>query len=144
MSAFVVNPSHICALVHWSVTPKPGHYPGAGRAPLRYYWNGSSHQISGNEQRVASVLHAANVRSVNARYQDNISADGFKYRAPTSSKLRNLSPIQILKANHCYAYQACETDDWQQSEAFAIIAAIEQEAICTLPGYDAADYELID
>jgi hypothetical protein len=38
----------------------------------------------------------------------------------------------------CYAYQACETSDWHETEAYAIMQYLKQRAIRNLPGYDDA------
>jgi hypothetical protein len=135
MSAYVVDPAHIKALVFWSAE-------GARR--VSYYWEGKRRDIQGNEARIASVLHSENVRSVNARYESHDTADGFRYSAPKSRALRSLSPIAIIKACHGYAYQACESDEWETSEAHAIIGAIEAHAVRMLPGYDSAAWSLSD
>ena len=124
MSAFIVPDYHINALVSWAIQ-RHGHNA------ISYYWQGSRRQIRGNESRVASVLHAENVRSVNARYQDSTPAHGFKFERV--SNLLNL--VDVIKACHGYAYQACEASDWEQSEANAIIQGIEQAAVRSLPGY---------
>ena len=48
-------------------------------------------------------------------------------------------PVQVLKACACYSYQACEHEDWEQSEAFRFIRSLQRRAINALPGYrDAA------
>jgi hypothetical protein len=43
--------------------------------------------------------------------------------------------VDVIKACHGYIYQACEADDWKDTEAHAIINAIEGAAIRSLPGY---------
>jgi len=48
--------------------------------------------------------------------------------------------VQTLKAIACFDYQACETDDWQQSEAFAFCEALRDRAINKLPGYSEAKW----
>ena len=127
MSAYVVSDAHINALVAWAVAKQ-----------VSYYWNGRRRDIQGDEQRIASVLYAENVRSVNARYRENETANGFRYvRKATDTKRE---PVAIIKACHCYSYQACETDDWQQSEAFAVVESINDMAQRNLPGYDAAEW----
>ncbi len=127
MSAYVVAPNHINGLISWARSRVIG---GA----LTYYWQGRRRDIRGDEARCASVLYAENVRSVSSRYNDAEPAHGFAFR-PTFCEV---NPVQIIKACHCYAYQACESDEWETSEARAIVDAIEAAAIRALPGYDAA------
>ena len=125
MSAYVVPAFHINALVTWAA----GKY---GMNEVSYYWGGRRRLVRGDEARIASVLYAENVRSVNSRYQEHDPAHGFKFKRVSAM----LNPIDVIKACHGYGYQACETSDWEQSEAFAIIVAIEQAAIRALPGYE--------
>ena len=122
MSAYLVPGYHIDALVTYAALTGGG---------LSYYWQGSRRAIRGDEARVASVLYAENVRSVNARYAQHDSAHGHRYR-PVLPMLR---AIDIIKACHGYAYQACETDDWESTEAAAVVRAIEAGAVRMLPGY---------
>lgn len=125
MSAFVMHPFHINALVSWAANRQ-------GHLVVSYYWGNRWHEIRNDEQRIASVLHAENVRSVNYRYNEKEAAEPFKYER-TSNRL---TLIDIIKACHGYAYQACETPDWEDTEAHAIIEAIEACAVRSLPGYD--------
>ena len=65
MSAFLVDDYHINALVSWAA----GRH---GHQAITYYWSGSRRDIRHDPRRVASVLFAENVRSVNARYSRDI------------------------------------------------------------------------
>lgn len=124
MSAYVVPDFHINALVSWAAGRN-------GSNAVSYYWGGCRRNVRGDEKRISSVLYAENVRSVNARYSDSDPAHGFVFKS-----LPNLlNPIDVIKGCHGYGYQACEADGYEQSEAFAIIAGIEQSAIRSLPGY---------
>ena len=126
MSANICPDFHINALVTWAANKH-------GNNSVSYYWQGSHRPLRGDAQRIASVLYAENVRSVNARYEACDPAHGFSY-VPTSHNL--LNPVDVIKACHGYSYQACETSDWEQTEAHAIIKGIERCAIRALPGYD--------
>lgn len=125
MSAYLVPDFHINAIVSWA-----GSRNGINTAT--YYWAGKRRDIRNDEARIASVLFAQNVRSVNYRYREAEPAHGFKFKRVVNV----LNPIDVIKGCHGYAYQACETDDWEQTEAFAIIMGIERAAIQALPGYD--------
>lgn len=133
MSAYLVPAAHINALVAWA---ENRHGSGA----VSYFYAGARRQVRNDAKRIASVLYAENVRSVNSRYKECDSAHGFVYRP----NLIDLSAVQVLKALDGYSYQACETGDWEDSEAFAIVAGIRSAAIHALPGYDAASTWSID
>jgi hypothetical protein len=135
MSAFIVSDYHINALVTWAANR---HAFNA----VTYYWAGRSRDVRSDPQRIANVLYAENVRSVNARYDDAEPAHGFNYvgTGRTGLSAYRLSPVQIIKACHCLAYQSCETSDWEDTEAFAILRGIEDAAVRSLAGYDEADW----
>lgn len=125
MSAYIVPDYHINALVSWAA----GRH---GSNAVSYYWNGKRREVRNDEKRIASVLYAENVRSANARYKEAGAAHGFTFKRVPNM----LNPIDVIKACHGYGYQACEAEGHEQSEAFAVIAAIAQSAIRALPGYD--------
>lgn len=127
MSSYIVPDHHLNTLITWA------NRQGQGPRAVTYYWQGKRRNFTDDIERCASVLYAENVRSVNARYQDDTPAHGFVFRFV---RVEHLRPVDIIKACHGYAYQACDTNDWEQSEAFAMVQAIEQAAIRALPGYD--------
>ncbi len=133
MSAYIVPAAHINALVAWA---EGRHGSGA----VSYFYAGARRQVRNDAKRISSVLYAENVRSVNSRYKQCDAAHGFVYKP----NLIDLTPVQVLKALDGYSYQACETADWEQSEAFAIVEGIRRAAINALPGYDAAETWSID
>lgn len=125
MSAFIVPDYHINALVSWAASRH-------GSTAVSYYWGNRRREVRNDEKRIASVLYAENVRSVNSRYSEADPAHGFVFKRVANM----LNPIDVIKACHGYSYQACEAEGWEESEAFAIINGIEQSAIRALPGYD--------
>lgn len=127
MSAYVVSAYHINALVTYANLERIG-----------YFWQGKRRDVREDPRRIASVLYAENVRSVNARYNDAAPAHGHEYRI----ELSHLSHIGAIKACHGLAYQSCETDDWGDTEAYAILQAIEGWAVRQLPEYADAEWEL--
>lgn len=46
----------------------------------------------------------------------------------------------IMRRLHCYDYQACETPDYPESWAAAVMRQIREAAILHLPGYDEAPW----
>lgn len=129
MSAFVVSDTHINTLVSF-----------ASLHQATYSHSGVYKRIKDREQDVAALLYAANVRSVNHRYDETEPFGNFVFRWVINLP----STLAILKACDCYEYQACETDDYPQSEAAAVINAIRAWAIPRLPGYDDEPWEIPD
>lgn len=86
------------------------------------------------------LLYAANVASVNYRYdnRDGETVDHIPHYR--HSDMRNIRPVQVLKALACYEYQACETPDWEDSEAHAFCEALRHRMIQVLPGYEEATW----
>jgi hypothetical protein len=125
MSAYIVPDYHINALVSWAANRH-------GINVVSYWWAGDRYELRHNEQRIASVLYAENVRSVNFRYSESTTASGFRFKNVMTHMLK---AVDVIKACHGYIYQACEADDWKDTEARAIINAIEQAAIHSLLGY---------
>lgn len=134
MSAYVVTDFHINGLVTWAAMHN-------GNDKVSYYWEGRRRYIQDDEQRVASVLYAQNVRSVNSRYSEAEPAHGFKFKDVLGSIMHH-TQVEIIKACHCYDYQSCQNDDWPQTEAHAIVKAIEDAAIRRLSGYEDAAWGL--
>jgi len=129
MSAFVVSDEHICALVSYG-----------GIHDVRVFERDGGHVIAGNEQETAEILLAANVASVNYRYDENepVPPIEFHFERPDER-----TAIEIIKACDCFDYQACERPDYRQSLAATIVEAIRENAIRAVPGYDEAPREII-
>lgn len=133
MSSFLVSDFHVNTLVRWA------EYHG-----VRYYFRAEGaqsatwHEVAADPQRVAELLHAANVRGVGARYGEDGDGPGFTYRRVIVQPW----PVQIVKACHCLAYQCCDAPEWDTTEACAVLEAIERQAVRKLPGYGSAAWEL--
>ena len=124
MSAFIVSDKHINTLVTFA-----GH-----RNVVAYYGNPTrSISVAGNEQASAELLLAENTRSVNYRYKEECPVTPITFEF-----IDGVNAVGILKACDGLAYQSCETADWEQTDAFALIEAIRSRATQELPGYDAA------
>ena len=124
MSAFIVSDKHILALVEagriWSYEHSPQCLDRGAR----------------NFQDIVDILINENYRSVNYRYREQEEPHKVTY-TPIPMKY---SKVDILKACDCYDYQACETPDYEQSQAAKIIHKIRMNAIRTMPGYDQAPW----
>ncbi len=125
MSAFICNDYHISIL--------------AAAAANRYRC-----ALGATPEKVGAMLYAANVQSIKARYpsdaKEHFEPFEFDNRALINSL--DLSGVAILKACQCFAYQACEFEGWEKSEACQMINRIRAEAIGRLAGYDEAEWEL--
>lgn len=117
MSCFIVSDKHLSAIVRWAeqYTTQPG-----------------------KQQEAVNLLHAANVRSVNARYREDTPLDGAVYEPDAPL----LSPIEVIKACDCLAYQCDNWEGFKGSEAQALILCIQAQATRELPGYANAKWSI--
>jgi hypothetical protein len=120
MSAFLCSDCHLSALAVYA-------------ARNRLYVS--------SERDVLGILGRANVESIRSRYPS--SEETYSADICSCAMLKVHTPIQIIKACHCYAYQACEAKSWNDSDAKKIIDAIESHAIRRLPGYETAAWEIM-
>lgn len=97
---------------------------------------------------LATLLHRENVASFRARYQGRHESDIGPYAydrdAVTAVRVGAFSAVQIIKAAHCFDYQACEHDGWGDSFACKVIKAIIDHATHKLPGYNEAVWGIPD
>ena len=94
---------------------------------------------------VAGLLARANMASMRARYGDDGCGDPAAYvaecrRAAVLSGWPSFEPAEVIKAAHCFDYQACEVPDYDRTTAAKITRVIVSNAISDLPGYDAAPW----
>lgn len=146
MSAYVVDREHIMYLVNAALA-----HPIC-RNGMSWYHAGESHQMQdGNVTetiRVANILWQENIKSVMTRYPDsnfdNLPGPIGESYVISERDLTTFwdifSPIQVVKACHCYEYQSCEHDGWEASEAHAFINSLEGAAIHSMPSYDKAEW----
>lgn len=108
------------------------------------------------------LLLGENIRSVEGRYPDTSAESGdlpgpdayywlpyvFEHVVPETVRAGRLvrvgvGPIltyaQLVNALRGYCYQACESEDWPQTEAHAIITALREKLLAHLPGVEEAD-----
>lgn len=122
MSAWICSDKHINAMVTF-----------AASHDVYVYVKSEPFYVRRNCQMTAEILKAQNVRSVDYRYSEFNCLSPIRY-TPTNG----YTAVQIIKACHCYDYQACETPDYEETTAKRICDAIESAAINALPGYDEA------
>lgn len=149
MSAFVVGKTHIDYLV---AAARRRPYPNYTPAP----WGGwgAQHNISAisDPDTIGRLLWQENVRSVTHRYPDT-DPDRGNMPGPNGldretiatyrfNRLTHVEIVQALKALSCYEYQSCEHPEWQESDARKFCAALRDQLITCLPGYEDADWEI--
>ena len=160
MSAYVVSDNHLAYLVHaglaygrrspvrWQA-PDTEEPPGLADHEAGSPWGPTSLETMQRKQRTLTkdtadttmlMLYAANVVSVNYRYDQAEPYEHIpRYR---HSDRHNLNAVAVLKALNGYEYQACESPDWERSEAHAFCQALKGAAIHALPGYDEAAWSI--
>ena len=171
MSAYVVDPYHIAALVGaaierrltWLAPEEPReeeetHRPGEpwGKDALTAAARRRREATDATATEIARMLLLTNARSVAYRYDEPITGDlpglveGVEIVQITwtaaecraAARASLADPVHILSALACFRYQSCERPDWEQSEAAAFYHALLHAAIGDLPGWDAAPWHL--
>ena len=110
MSAFLCSNDHLNGLIAFAI---------------RY-----GHTIAKDGPRILRMLASENMRSLQARYSD-VTEEGTMSLAFTfygNTELLNLSPTAAIKLCDCYDYQACETDDYNATDAAAFVRHVRSLA----------------
>ena len=147
MSAYIVGKDHILYLLAAMVSRRI--------CPHGFYWfhgGRTTEPLAADMDKAAELANALwleNIRSVSARYPGESSGTlpgpgcgSYVILATDFSRNRwqEMDPVQVLKAIDAYAYQSCEHDGWESSEAHAICEALRHRAIQALPGYEEAEW----
>lgn len=130
MSAFIVGNKHISFMLKIAVPQYAGDGP-------TYYHNGRVHPFGGYEHRIGQILVDENTRSVNYRYRETKQAEKFQL-----VNTPEITPVAAIKACDGYIYQACETPDFYDTEARAIVKTLRERAIKRLDGYSDASWHI--
>ncbi|MCX6021872.1 MAG: hypothetical protein NTZ05_09110 [Chloroflexi bacterium] len=160
MSAFVVNPAHITALLavamHGPADQATPRNPGASAFSGVFTWYAFNSYVAGNWEQlrldlnnadaIGQMLWDENRKSVTRRYQPRpalaealaAAEEPYHYRRPTKEP----TIAGALKAIRCLEYQSCEHPEWEQSAAHAFCENLRLRLIEALPGYDDAAWEI--
>lgn len=129
MSAYIVSPDHITALLAGFVTQ---------RRFCRYS------TISDEDlTEIGQQLLRENCRSVACRYDKAVDAcwQDYRFKLKYAFNPPVTLPSQLLKLCDCLEYQSCERDDWYDSAAFRKLNDIRSVLISSLPGYEEGPWE---
>jgi len=151
MSAYIVSRNHIAELVSAAVyhhrAPRSCGFGWRFRGAWRELEGDYGHPITGEAISAPSylgeVLWRENVRSVKARYRgsedlpgpiDQSWREGYgkHVQAPFPTELPTRGRIRLLAALRCYDYQSCETSDYHETEAHAVVEALREAIISEL------------
>jgi hypothetical protein len=127
MSAFLCSSEHISALAAYAVRH-------------RLWKNPLPDPLVGDAEVLGRALHRENLRSLRALYGDRKRPPFvFSSRYAEAASAGVLSPIEIIKAAHCFRYQECEhKGDATTRELRRVIEIIIEHAIHDVPGYEEA------
>ncbi len=126
MSAFMCAPEHFGLLAAFACRDPDPHrmIPEPWRRPAR----------QAAAVHVAEELARENARSLTARYGDapeehaGTIAEAGTWAARYLTRFPDLSPAHVIGHATCYAYQACESRDWDQTPAHELIERIKDAA----------------
>lgn len=149
MSAFLVSPEHIGAMIGFGAEPEPWRNDG----PLTLYRpsDDTTIHLASDEGRelAARVLAHENLRSLRYRYPDTTgAADWGPWESDmdyllrcnaearrflgSREKFRHMGVKQkaanIWQMCNCYEYQSCEAPEWKDSDARAFVDRIAHRA----------------
>lgn len=134
MSAYICDREHIQYLVQAAMSRSV-----TGTSGARWFHAGEWKQLAGTDYskapEVANMLLMENIRSVSCRYPNESSAtlpgdhpEPFTRKDFATVRWHNFKPRQVWHSCRCYDYQACESDDWRETEAYAFISSLKEDA----------------
>jgi hypothetical protein len=130
MSAFIVSKKHIDALGAFAIRPEYGAQPS-------YYFKNQLCRIDLPDYAGQVLWDGTSNRLITGMMivikPENYTFD-YTARSPPA--------VQIIKLCNCLDYQSCETPDWKDTRAYALLDNIRERAIRELPGYDNAPWDL--
>lgn len=126
MSAFIVDRAHIDTLV--LAGAQYGVLPDRSPDTMR---------------DTGATLWATNHASVNARYRESTPTPEYR-EPPVSTRALRLPPAVVAKAIACYEYQSREHRGWENSDAQRYCRDLRHALLASLPGYEAAPWEVND
>ena len=155
MSAYIVDRGTIAYLVeagrHFDTARSPMRW---GQANIRAFSGSYGAQAALvpnqlNPEEVGQMLWDENIRSIESRYPDTRASKDYP-GAPCGDSLRysehrvppgaTFTVPQVIMTAKCFAYQSCETDDWERSEAYSYIEELKSLAVESLAGDEGTEW----
>jgi len=132
MSAFMVSNNHIEFMLNAAV-----RY-GLSYKNTADHWDRIERSDFDKMNAMGKLLQDENWASVSHRYSDpsGMEEPTFEWHA----SLRDIDPVRVIKACHCYDYQSCEHPGWEGSIAQQFTARLISAAAGHLEGYDDAEW----
>lgn len=126
MSTYVMACEDIAPIVEFAVQHNLTYRDG-------HHWRKADKATA---DALGQLLVNANVKSVNYRYRENEPAPKYQHKAPhkIARRVRTGPDVDaflavVADAVECLDYQACEPDDWRQSDAFAFLASVNAKLV---------------
>ena len=136
MSAYLVEDEHVKQLAAFACNGDQSDLQHLAR------WHGGdafSHagHIQANEfaTYLANVLLAENYRSLAAKYDDDDKPHAVIVTTGEVMRMATVPAVKIFLPLQCFEYQACESEDWEQTDAYKLCDAIRRIAMKRLPEY---------
>ncbi len=129
MSAYTMHDDEINTIISYFIDPNHG------RDSTPWLKIGDSYEYlnAENSAKVAKILMDENVRSVNTKYAED-TASNYEFEYLPQARKRPIG--NIIGALECYEYQACETDDWHNTNAWEIICGLRKHLLKTIAEAD--------
>ncbi len=137
MSAYLCGPKTIATIVEWE---QNSDRPGFLAKPA--YYGGTNEDKPGIFFR--ELLLRQNLRSLHARYPrkvEELTPDEWEVYRNTPA-VNGLGIVDMLKCVQCWQYQSCETEDYQDTQAWKYSHYVLSALISRLPGYEKAVWGL--
>lgn len=138
MSAYLVEDHHVDFMLSFLVNKTFGQVFWQSRRSWLHMKYEILDAATGNTAMdiVGNILIAENYRSLAARYGDNTEPHRYRFKEHPGARVGDKLAIcvQVLKACDCFDYQACESSDYEQTDAARMVQDIRKFAISSLPG----------
>lgn len=124
MSAYMVSNEHIRVLV-W----KAGQREAQHATPFTFVRdNGKTLSITNaaDAAEIGAILYDANAASLTARYGDPAPEEPYRHGRP---QFPSWSALEAISALGGFEYQACEVENWPQTEAYRLCQELERHFV---------------
>jgi hypothetical protein len=144
MSAFLCSAKHLSALVNATRLAKmqpseiERYLPVAAKATL--------YEVQTPQEALFGELLDTNLQSIAERYPDATKIEDWHDGGESSfiydSRVNAPSIAAAIKLAHCYSYQSCEHEGWNDSAAKRYVDELVGDLIRQLPGYNEAEWAI--